>query len=234
VAEEDHLRIQCLRPGPAVPECLDAAVALDRQLEVTCPWAVHPEYGYLTCCPTNTGTGLRAGVMLHLPALVITQQMGKVLRALTKLTMTTRGLYGEGSEASGHLFQISNQRTLGLDEAEIVNALQEVVDRIIAWERMARDHLLPGNGLLEDRICRALAVLRGARRLTSAEVMECWSLVRLGLDRGVVTGISRHDLDLLFTRSLPAHLQLTVEGADDPADRDMVRARLARTLLGSP
>jgi protein arginine kinase len=181
INEEDHLRIQVITHGLALSESLTRAVELDRQLEAQISYAVSARHGYLSACPTNTGTGMRASVMLHLPALAETQDLRQVLRGLSKLHMTVRGLHGEGSEASGHFYQISNQRSLGQSEEDIVAHIQEAVARIIEYERLARAALLSRNRTrIEDRVWRALGLLTHARSVAYDELIDQLSWIRLG------------------------------------------------------
>jgi len=231
INEEDHLRIQCLGPGLCIGELLERAVSIDRALEKVCDWAAHERYGYLTSCPTNVGTGMRASAMLHLPLLAETKELARVLRGLGKLSMTARGLYGEGSEASGHLYQISNQRTLGLDEAEIREQLDDVVEDLVAYERLLRRELLGEDLRYEDRVHRAAAILRCARNLTTEELIDQLGWVRLGLAEGMIDDASWDRIDRIFAHAQPAHLQLVDAEAGAARRRDAMRAELVRKLL---
>jgi protein arginine kinase len=234
INEEDHVRLQVISGGQHLRENLERAVRLDRQLEEVIEWAVHPRYGYLSACPTNAGTGLRASVMLHLPALAETQDLRQVLRGLGKLHMTVRGLHGEGSEASGHYYQVSNQRSLGQSEAEIEEAISETVDKIVAYEELARQALLANSRWkLEDRVFRGWGILTHARSISYDELVDQLSWVRLGVALGVLAGPQWSTLDRIFLQCQPAHLQLQHGHATMPEARDRLRAELVRRWLAS-
>jgi|ERR1043165_8007209 protein arginine kinase len=233
--EEDHLRLQVISAGLCVNANLELAVQLDHALEKSLPWSSHPEYGYLTACPTNVGTGLRASVMLHLPALVETGEFKQVMRSLGKLHMTVRGLHGEGSEPSGHFYQVSNQRALGQSEQQIVDHLNETVERIVAYEQLAREALLTKGRLkLEDKVHRAWGLLTHARSLTSDELTDQLSWVRLGVALRVLPWQNWKMLDRIFLQCQPAHIQLQNADAADVEPRDRLRAELVRKWLMIP
>lgn len=233
--EEDHLRLQVISAGMCVNANLELAVQLDRALEKALPWSNHPDYGYLTACPTNVGTGLRASVMLHLPALVETGEFKQVMRSLGKLHMTVRGLHGEGSEPSGHFYQISNQRALGLSEQQLVDHLNETVERVIAYEHLAREALVTKSRLkLEDKVHRAWGLLTHARSLTSDELTDQLSWVRLGVALRVLQWQNWKMLDRIFLQCQPAHIQLQNADAADVEARDRLRAELVRKWLLIP
>ncbi|MBA3700791.1 MAG: protein arginine kinase [Planctomycetes bacterium] len=233
--EEDHLRLQVISAGMCVNANLELAVQLDRALEKALPWSNHPDYGYLTACPTNVGTGLRASVMLHLPALVETGEFKQVMRSLGKLHMTVRGLHGEGSEPSGHFYQVSNQRALGHSEQQIVDHLNETVERIIAYEQLAREALVSKGRLkLEDKVHRAWGLLTHARSLTSDELTDQLSWVRLGVSLRVIAWQNWKMLDRIFLQCQPAHIQLQNADAGDVEARDRLRAELVRKWLLIP
>ncbi len=232
INEEDHLRLQVITPGMSLREGIDQAVTLDQALERHVEWAVHPRYGYLSACPTNTGTGLRASVMLHLPALAETQDLRQVLRGLGKLHMTVRGLHGEGSEASGHYYQVSNQRSLGQTEIDIVDAILETVDKVVAYEELARQALLDNSRWkLEDRSWRAWGLLSHARTLTYDELIDQLSWLRLGAAMKILPSRDWAVLDRIFVQCQPAHLQLQYANAAVPEARDRLRADLVRGWL---
>lgn len=232
LGEEDHLRIQVLLPGMAARDAWGRVDAMDTALESHIEYAFHPEFGYLTVCPTNVGTGLRVSVMVHLPALVITQQIDKVFGAVSRLNMAVRGLYGEGTEAVGHFYQISNQASLGKTEDEIVRNIEVVVPQIVQLERAARTALLEKDrARLEDRTWRAYGMLRHARMVTTEEALTMLSALRMGIDMGVIPKISMDALNELFVFSQPAHLQ-KMEGRElEAAERDAVRAAYLRRRL---
>jgi len=240
LGEEDHLRLQMFAPGLRLGELLATALDLDRRLEAELPWAFDDELGYLTACHSNVGTGLRASVMLHLPALAETGELKAVLRALDKLHLAVRGRFGEGSEPHGHYYQLSNRRTLGTDESAIVRSVHEAALRVIEAERVARDAMLRDDAQrnrLEDKVWRAWALLTSARVLGSEELVEHLGWLRVGLALDVL-GKSmtprRPDwatLDRIFVQCQPAHLQAAHPAASDSAWRDRLRAELIRTWL---
>ncbi|SDN63705.1 protein arginine kinase [Fictibacillus solisalsi] len=229
INEEDHLRIQCLFAGFQLKEALKLAGELDDWLEEKVDYAFDEERGYLTSCPTNVGTGLRASVMMHLPALVITKQMSRIIPAINQLGLVVRGIYGEGTEAQGNVFQISNQITLGKSEEDIVEDLRGVVLQLIQQERAARNNLQQGLKIqLEDRIFRSYGVLANSRIIQSKEAAQCLSDVRLGIDLGVIQGISRSILNELMILTQPGFLQQYANEMLGPDERDILRATLIR------
>jgi protein arginine kinase len=231
--EEDHVRMQVISAGLAIKANLKLARTVDQTLERYVDWAVHPKYGYLSACPTNAGTGLRASVMLHLPALAETQDLRQVLRGLTKLHMTVRGLHGEGSEATGHYYQISNQRSLGISEDEIVTQIGETVEKIISYEQLARQALLDNSRWrVEDRIFRGWAILTHARSISNDELTDQLSWVRMGTALGILKADWKV-LDRIFLQCQPAHLQLQHANAATPEVRDRLRADLVRQWLAT-
>jgi protein arginine kinase len=232
VNEEDHLRLQSLRSGFALPAALDAVQQLDRELGARVPYAVHPEFGFLTACPTNTGTGMRASVLIHLPGLVLTKEMGKVLAGLQQMGLTYRGLYGEGSDVVGNFFQISNQTTLGRTEEELLQQLLVVVRRVIASEEDARRILLRDAGyIIEDKVWRAYGTLRYAHSLTFDEAMNFLSGVRLAVGLKLISGLSVYTLNKLLIFSQSAHLSRAEGRALTESEANLVRARYVRHTL---
>jgi protein arginine kinase len=190
------------------------------------------DWGYLTACPTNTGTGMRGSVMLHLPALVITRQINRVLAAIAKLSFTTRGLYGEGTQATGNFFQVSNQVALGHSEEEIIGNINGIIRQIIEQEGQAREFLLSQNrSVLEDRVYRSLGILKNAHIITSQETIELLSIVRLGCDLKMVKDIDRRTINELFIIIQPAHLQKIENKKLSSQERDVKRAELIRNKL---
>jgi len=233
VNEEDHLRIQVIQSGLNLGDAWALIDGLDDELSEQLPYAYSSDWGYLTCCPTNTGTGMRASVMAHLPSLVLTKQINKVLHTITKLGLTARGLYGEGTEASGNFFQISNQVSLGRSEDEILENIERILKEVIHQEQAARESLMTGNRTqLEDRIWRAYGILKHAKTMSSSEALDLLSAVRLGVDLGLMNGLTRKTVNELFIFSQPAHLQ-KLEGKPLTAkERDTKRAHLIRDRLG--
>ena len=234
INEEDHLRIQVMQSGFNLRDAWSVIDALDDELSQGLPYAYSTDWGYLTCCLTNTGTGMRASVMVHLPALVITKQVNKVLHAITKLGLTARGLYGEGTEASGNFFQISNQVALGRSEDELIENIERILKQVIGHEQAAREGLTSNNRLqLEDRIWRAYGILKHAQTVTSGETLDLLSAVRLGVDLNIVTHLDRSTVNEMLIYSQPAHLQ-KVQGEKLTAqERDVKRAGLIRQKLSA-
>jgi protein arginine kinase len=232
INEEDHLRLQVIRSGFALDECWQDIDRLDDSLEQRIHYAFSEEFGYLTACPTNVGTGMRASVMLHLPALVLTKQIEKVFRALQKIHLAVRGLYGEGSRASGDFYQISNQVTLGKSETTILTEIREVIPQIIAYERQARSTLTrESRQLLHDQVSRAFGTLNSATMITSEETMDLLSRVRLGINLGLLEDITIPTVNELFIQTQSAHLQKLMGSALDTEERNSARARYLRTRL---
>lgn len=232
VNEEDHMRIQCLAPGLQLFETYELANKLDRKLENSVPYAFSKDFGYLTSCPTNVGTGLRASVMMHLPAITMSKQIKVLTQMLARLGMVVRGIYGEGSENLGNIYQISNQITLGKSEEEILDDLQNVVVQIIQNEREAREKLLQtAKAPLEDRVYRALGTLKYARIMTSEEAAACLSNVRLGVDLGIIQDVSIQVLNECMLIIQPGFVQQFAGTTLQATERDMYRAKLLREKL---
>lgn len=233
VNEEDHLRIQCLYPGFQVQEAWERASSVDDIFEAHVDYAFDDHRGYLTSCPTNVGTGLRASVMMHLPALVLTQQINRILSAVSQVGLTVRGIYGEGSEAMGNLFQISNQITLGQSEAEIIENLYGVVLQIIQHEKTAREKLITESRLrMTDRVMRSFGILSHAAIMDSKEAAQRLSDVRLGVDLGLIENLSPNVLNELNVLTQPGFLQKKYGENMSPGERDMYRAKLIRERMG--
>ncbi|MFD0716799.1 protein arginine kinase [Paenibacillus sp. GCM10027626] len=233
VNEEDHLRIQCLYPGFQIKEAWSAASGIDDIFEEEIDYAFDERRGYLTSCPTNVGTGIRASVMMHLPALVMTQQINRILSAITQVGLAVRGMYGEGSEALGNLFQISNQITLGQSEEEIIDNLYSVAKQIIEHERAARERMLQHESRihLEDRVYRSLGILSHAFIIDSKEAAQRLSDVRLGIDLALITDVSPQIMNELLVMTQPGFLQQTFEEKLSTEQRDVRRAELIRKQL---
>jgi protein arginine kinase len=234
VNEEDHLRIQVLRSGLQLEEAWEQINRVDDLLESKLDYAFHPRFGYLTACPTNVGTGIRVSVMLHLPALKLTGEIEKVFRAAKELRLAVRGLYGEGTEATGDFFQISNQTTLGKTEEDIIGDFRStVIPKIIDYERHARRTLLDDRTVaLDDKVSRALGILRNARLIASEETLLLLSHLRMGVNLGRVKDIDIRTINELFLLTQPAHLQ-KLQGRKLEGDvRRAVRADYIRQRLG--
>ena len=234
INEEDHLRLQSLRSGFALHEAYEQVSRLDRELGSRVPFAFHPEFGFLTACPTNTGTGMRASVLIHLPGLVLTKEIQRVLTGLQQMGLTYRGLYGEGSEVVGNFFQISNQTTLGRSEEELLDQLIHVVRRVIEKEEEARRVLQRDAGyIIEDKLWRAYGTLRYARSLSFDEAMNYLSGVRLAVGLKLINGLSVYTLNKLLIFSQAAHLSY-VEGRPlTESEAGQTRAQYVRDALAS-
>ncbi|MDO8488832.1 MAG: protein arginine kinase [Candidatus Omnitrophota bacterium] len=232
INEEDHLRIQLMQSGFNLFEAWNIINSIDDSLAKILDFAYLEDFGYLTACPTNTGTGMRGSVMLHLPALVMSRQIERVLAAIAKLSFTTRGLYGEGTQASGNFFQISNQVSLGHSENEIIENINGLIRQIIEQEMQAREIIVSkSKDLLEDRVNRSLGILKSARIITSQETIELLSMVRMGSDLGMVKDIDRRTINELFIITQPAHLQKLENKKLSSPERDLKRAELIRKKL---
>lgn len=234
VNEEDHLRLQTLRSGLALDDAWRDADLVDDQIGQAVEYAYSPRFGHLTACPTNVGTGLRMSVMLHLPALKLTGDIERVRRAAADMNLAVRGFYGEGSEAVGDLFQLSNQTTLGKSEELILQDLAEqIIPQVIEYERRARNALVTKQRLaLEDRVQRALGLLRHARLIAAEEAMALLSHVRLGIVAGVLPGVEQRAVNQLMLLVQPAHLQRVCGREMDQDQRREARAELLRRRLG--
>ncbi len=233
INEEDHLRIQVFKTGLQLKECWQQIDRIDSSMEQKVSYAFNAEYGYLTACPTNVGTGIRVSVMLHLPALKMTGQIDKFFNAARDSDLMVRGLFGEGTEAVGDFFQVSNQVTLGVSEEQVVNEFVElIVPKITQYEAAAREVLLSQQSdAVDDKIQRALGVLKNARLISSQEALFLLSHVRMGINLGRVEGISMEAVNELFMLTQPAHLQINSGGALDADRRDAMRAKMIRSRL---
>ncbi|EFD8206230.1 protein arginine kinase, partial [Escherichia coli] len=221
-----------LFPGFQLANALKAANQIDDWIEEQVDYAFSEKRGYLTSCPTNVGTGIRASVMMHLPALALTRQMNRIIPAINQLGLVVRGIYGEGSEAIGNIFQISNQMTLGQSEEDIVDDLNSVTAQLIEQERSARKALYQTSKIeLEDRVYRSLGILANCRMIESKETAKCLSDVRLGIDLGIIKGLSSNILNELMILTQPGFLQQYSGGALEPNERDIKRAAIIRERL---
>ena len=233
INEEDHLRLQSISSGFAAGEAFTCLDRLDSELDDRLDFAFSDTLGYLTACPTNVGTGLRVSAMVHLPGLVHNKDISQVVKGLNNVRLAVRGMYGEGSNAMGNMFQISNSITLGLSEEETVASLESYLRKVLEFEKKAREALLrKARSLLEDKICRAHGVLKTARLVTSREAMDLMSAVRLGIGLGIITDISISQLNELLVMIKPLHLQQLHGRHMEPDERDRVRADYIRSRLG--
>ena len=234
VNEEDHLRLQSLVSGLRLQDAWKLADRLDEEVGGSVPYAYHHEFGFLTSCPTNVGTGLRASVLMHLPGLVLTKEITKVLHGLGQVGLTFRGLYGEGSEVVGNFFQVSNQTTLGKSEEDLVDHLDKIVRQVIQYETQARQVLLrDARGVTEDKIWRAYGLLRFARALPFEELMNLLSGVRLGVSLKLLPRLRVYTLNKLMIFTQPAHLEEAAGRDLPPAEGDAHRAAYVRRVLAT-
>ena len=232
INEEDHLRMQALRPGFQTREAWMAVDKLDSALEKKLNFAFDNELGYLTACPTNLGTGIRVSAMLHLPGLVLAEQINPIIQSVNKLGLAVRGLYGEGTEALGNVFQVSNQMTLGESETVIVERLEKVLSQIIEHEENARQTLMEKKPkVVFNHIGRAYGILANAHSISSKETMNLLSLLRLGVDMELFPGTQRSLVDELLLITQPAHLQKQVSDKLSAEERDLIRADMVRERL---
>lgn len=232
VNEEDHIRIQLYFPGFQMKQALEHAFELDDWLEEKIDFAFDERWGYLTSCPTNVGTGMRASVMIHLPALVLTKRINQMIPAINQFGFVVRGIYGEGTEALGNLFQVSNQITLGKSEEDIVEDLESVIINLVEQEREARHYLLHTSGKkLEDQIFRSYGILKYGRIIESQEAAARISDVRLGVDLGMIKDVSHNVLNELMVLTQPGFLQHYAKKVLTTSERDVLRATLIRERL---
>lgn len=230
VNEEDHLRMQSIFAGLECRKAYDIISKIDTYLAEKLTYSVHPKYGHLTSCLTNVGTGMRVSFMMHLPALCMSSAAESMFAALGKIGITVRGMYGEGTKASGYLFQISNQMTLGPDENEIIDRLSDAANQVISKERELRTSLLKSRGAaLEDKLMRSYGIVREARLLSSDEMMSLFSDIRFAVSVGLIADIDTRTLNSLMVETSPAHLAVDGESA---AKRDFQRAKIVRSRLG--
>jgi protein arginine kinase len=232
INEEDHLRMQALRPGLQLRQAWSAIDHLDSELEKKLDYAFNNDLGYMTACPTNLGTGIRVSAMLHLPGLVLAEQINPIIQSVNKLGLAVRGLYGEGTEALGNIFQVSNQMTLGENETTIVERLDKVLSQIIEHEENARQTLLEKKPkVVYNHIGRAYGILANAHSISSKETMNLLSLMRLGVDMSLFPGTERAVVDELFILTQPAHLQKQLSDKLSAEERDLIRADMLRERL---
>lgn len=232
VGEEDHIRIQAVRSGFALENAYESAAKTDEMLQKGLRFAFDEKLGYLTCCPSNTGTGMRASVMLHLPMLTRNNYMKSVIEYCTRLGLTVRGFYGEGSEALGELYQISNQITLGISEEDTLQRLSEAVNKIAGKENSLREKIKNDKDA-EDKLWRSYGILTNARKLSTNEFLGFWSDVMLGVNTGIVEAAKGKNFLQLLVESMPAHVARSSEAAKDPEVRDALRADRIRSFFAA-
>jgi protein arginine kinase len=234
INEEDHLRMQALRPGLQLRQAWQAIDQIDSKLEKRLEYAFAPELGYLTACPTNLGTGIRVSAMLHLPGLVLAEQVNQIIQAVNKLGLAVRGLYGEGTEALGNVFQVSNQMTLGESETDIVEKLNKVLAQIIEHEENARSVLLDKKPkAVYNHIGRAYGTLANAHSISSKETMNLLSMLKLGVDLGLFPNMEKWLVDELLIITQPGHLQRLHSEKLSAEERDIIRADMLRERLSN-
>ena len=234
VNEEDHFRFQVILPGFQAPEAWQSILRLERELSTQMTYAFSNRWGFLTACPTNTGTGLRASILIHLPGLVLTREIDGVVRGVTQMGFVVRGLYGEGTDVAGNLFQVSNQMTLGRSEESLLEILENVIGQLIACEENARETLFrDARTKMEDKIWRAQGILKYARLLTSQEFMNLSSAVRLGVGVGLIQDVEVRTLNEMMVETQPAHLQHLVKRRLEAQERDTIRAEMVRLRMNT-
>ncbi len=232
INEEDHLRLQVLKSGLQLTESWQILNDLDNKLEEVLPYAFSSQFGYLTACPTNVGTGMRISIMLHLPGLTITKQMEKVFQTLTRIKFIIRGLYGEGTYATGDFYQIANQTSLGYAEKDVINEIHNIIHEVIKYERAWREKLLlDPSKQLEDRIWRAYGILRYGSSISSQEIASYLSAIRVGITLGLIKDIDTQTLNEIFIFSQPAHLQKMHNKTLSASERDITRAQYVKKKL---
>jgi len=234
INEEDHIRIQVLLPGLNIDGGWEIGTKIDSKIEDKIKYAFHQQYGYLTSCPTNVGTGLRASVMVHLPCIAMTGHLNTIMEALRKVGLTVRGIYGEGSKVLGYLFQISNQTTLGEKEEDIMKKLNRIILQIVARERNTRNHMTEKKSFeLEDKIFRSLGILNYSRVMSSVEAMTHLSNVKLGCDMGIINKINSKDIIKLMIEVQPASIQINAKREMAKEERNVFRAQTIREKFKS-
>lgn len=231
VNKEDHLRIQVFSAGLDLENLKNLIVEIDEKIDEACHYSCDRKYGYLTTCPTNVGTGMKVSVMVHLPALTITGNINKVLQIVNSFGMNIRGLYGEGTQSLGNIYQISNNQSLGLTEDEIVKNLNIITSKIIEQERLARKNLTKEPLELEDRICRSYGILTNARKLTSEECLKLWSDVKLGMDLGIIEGLTDLKVNKIRINSQSGNLQKYLENNLNAYERDIERPKIIKQII---
>lgn len=231
INEEDHLRLQVFSSGFELDNLMNLAIELDEKISNLLNYAYHEKYGFLTACPTNVGTGLRISVMVHLPGLAKTGNVGKVLEVINKFGMNIRGVYGEGSKSGGDMYQISNKQTLGITEREIVKNIKAIIEKVIEQERLARKIMTKEAIELEDQIYRSFGILSNARKISSEEVKELVSLIKLGTDLGILSELNDVKVKKLELYTKPANLQKYLGEKLDNKQRDIKRAEVIKQII---
>ena len=233
VNEEDHIRLQIFTSGLDLQNALNLSIELDEKLDELLNFSFNEQFGYLTSCPTNVGTGLRASVMVHLPALKMTGNLGKILKIVNSFGMTIRGAYGEESRARGDIYQISNNQTLGISEKEIAQNLENITKKVIEQERLARKYLAKNTDNLEDKVYRSFGILTNARKISSDECDNLLSDIKLGTDLGIITELNDSKVKKLMLHTKPASLQKFLGKQMDSTERDAKRREVIKQIIDS-
>ena len=231
INEEDHIRMQVFCSGLDLENLKNLAIEIDEKLDNCLHYACHPKYGYLTACPTNVGTAMRASVMVHLPALTMTGNITKILNVVNGFGMNIRGIYGEGTQSQGDIYQISNNQTLGLSENDIIKNLNLITEKVIEQERMARKYLAKNSIDLEDRVYRAYGTLAYATKLSSDECKKLLSYVKLGTDLGIIKELTDSKVSKLYLYNQPANLQKYVGKPLDGYEREIKRPEVIKQII---
>lgn len=231
INEEDHIRIQAMKAGLDLEKTLKVAEKIDSKIAEKVEYSYSDIYGYLTACPTNVGTGLRASVMMHLPALRITGRIGKILDVVNKVNLDVRGVYGEGSEAIGDMYQVSNKVSLGVTDEEIINSVKSIAKKIIEQERNAREYLRARGIDFEDRVCRDFGILANAKKMSYNECVKLISMVKLGVDMGIIKDIDARKVNEISVVTKVATLKKCCKEELEPSERDIKRAELVKMII---
>jgi len=231
INEEDHLRIQIFNAGLDIENVINLSIELDEKIGEILPYAYNEQYGFLTSCPTNVGTGLRASIMVHLPALTKTGNIRKILDIVNNFGMNIRGIYGEGSNTQGNVYQISNQQSLGISEKDIIKNLKLITEKIIEQERLARKYLSKNSIDLEDKVYRAYGILANCKKITSEECRQLLSDIRLGTDLGIIDELNDLKVNKLELYTKPANLQKYLSKKIDSYERDIRRAEVIKQII---
>ena len=231
IGEEDHLRIQVFSSGLDLKNTLNLAIELDEKIGEILGYAINKKYGYLTACPSNVGTGLRASVMVHLPALSKTKNTRKILEAISNFGINIRGVYGENTESTGDMYQISNKQTLGISEQEVIENLNVIVEKIIEQERKARKILTKDDVELEDMVYRSYGILSNCRKISSEETRELLSNIKLGTDLGILKELTDLKVQKLYLYTKPANLQKYLGEQYEAIERDIKRAEVIKNII---
>ena len=231
INEEDHIKLQVFSSGLELENLINLAIEIDKKIEEYVPYSYHSQYGYLTACPTNVGTGLKASVLVHLPALSLTGNIRKVLNVVNNFGMSIRGVYGEGSTVEGDMYQISNNQTLGITEKEIIKNLNLITQKVIEQERVARKYIAQNSIELEDNIYRDFGILTNARRLTKEETVELLSNVKMGTDLGIINELNDSKISELMLYTKPANLQKRVGKKLTTYEQEIERAKVVKEII---